>query len=82
MSQYLEFAGNHPLLMAALVLVIAVLVMNEFRRKLLGFKELSVNEAVRLINHDDALALDVRLRGLRNRRLSRRILSSIFQKAL
>ena len=60
MSQYLEFAGNHPLLMAALVLVIAVLVMNEFRRKLLGFKELSVNEAVRLINHDDALALDVR----------------------
>ncbi|ALP54550.1 hypothetical protein Tel_16110 [Candidatus Tenderia electrophaga] len=60
MGQYLEFARNHPLLMAALVLVITLLVMNEFKRKLLGFKEVGANEAVRLINHDDALVLDVR----------------------
>lgn len=60
MGQYLEFAGNHPLLMAALVLVVTLLVMNEFKRKLLGFKEVKPNEAVRLINQEDALVLDVR----------------------
>jgi len=60
MGQYLEFAGNHPLLMAALVAVIVMLVMNEFKRKLLGFKEVGANEAVRLINQEEALVLDVR----------------------
>ena len=60
MGQYLEFAGNHPLLVGALVLVIILLVMNEFKRKLLGFKPVGANEAVRLINQEDALVLDVR----------------------
>jgi len=60
MGQYLEFAGNHPLLTAALVVVIIMLVMNEFKRKLLGFNEVGINDAVRLINQDGALALDVR----------------------
>lgn len=60
MGQYLEFAGNHPLLMAALILVVTLLVMNEFKRKLLGFKEVKPNDAVRLINQEDALVLDVR----------------------
>lgn len=60
MGQYLEFAGNHPLLVAALIAVIILLVMNEFKRKLLGFNEVSLNDAVRLINQDDALVLDVR----------------------
>ncbi len=60
MGQYLEFAGNHPLLVAAFVAVVIMLIMNEFKRKLLGFNEVSINDAVRLINQDDALALDVR----------------------
>ena len=60
MGQYLEFAGNHPFLMGALVLVSVMLVMTSFQRKLLGFSELNVNEAVRLINQDDAVVLDVR----------------------
>lgn len=60
MGQYLEFAGNHPLLVAALIAVIVMLIMNEFKRKLLGFNEVSLNDAVRLINQDDALVLDVR----------------------
>lgn len=60
MGQYLEFAGNHPLLVAGLVAVIIMLVMNEFKRKLLGFNEVGINDAVRLINQNDALALDVR----------------------
>jgi len=60
MGQYLEFAGNHPLLVAGLVAVVIMLVMNEFKRKLLGFNEVGINDAVRLINQDNALALDVR----------------------
>jgi len=60
MGQYLEFAGNHPLLVAGLVAVVIMLVMNEFKRKLLGFNEVGINDAVRLINQNDALALDVR----------------------
>ena len=60
MGQYLEFVGNHPLLMAGFVAVVIMLVMNEFKRKLLGFNEVGINDAVRLINQDDALTLDVR----------------------
>lgn len=60
MGQFLEFAGNHPLLVAALILVILLIIMNESRRKLLGFKEVGTNEAVRLMNSEDALMLDVR----------------------
>jgi len=60
MGQYLEFAANHPLLIAALSLIIIILVMNEFKRKLLGFNEAGINDAVRLMNQDGALALDVR----------------------
>ena len=60
MGQFLEFAGNHPLLFAAFILIALMIVMNESRRKLLGFKEVGVNEAVRLMNSEDALMLDVR----------------------
>ncbi len=60
MAQYLEFIGNHPFLFAAFVLVILLMIMNESRRKLLGFKEIGNNEAVRLMNSEDALMLDVR----------------------
>ena len=60
MGQFLEFAGNHPLLFAALILIILMIVMNESRRKLLGFKEVGANEAVRLMNSENALMLDVR----------------------
>jgi len=60
MGQYFEFAVNHPLLIAALLLITIMLVMTEFKRKLLGFNEVGLNDAVRLMNQNDALALDVR----------------------
>ncbi len=63
MTQYLEFAGNHPFLVTALVLIVLLMIMNESRRKLLGFKELGTNEAVRLMNSEQALMLDVREEG-------------------
>ncbi|MFC1748840.1 rhodanese-like domain-containing protein [Pseudomonadota bacterium] len=60
MGQFLEFVGNHPLLFTALVVLILMLLMNESRRKLLGFKEIKAAGAVTLINSEDALMLDVR----------------------
>jgi rhodanese-related sulfurtransferase len=60
MGQFLEFAGNHPLLFAALILIVLMIIMNESRRRLLGFKEVGTNEAVRLMNSENALMLDVR----------------------
>ena len=60
MGQVFEFVGNHPVLFAALVIILAMLIMNEFRRHLLGFKEIGPNDAVRMINHDGAVVIDVR----------------------
>lgn len=60
MGQLLEFVGNHPLLFTALVVLILMFLMNESRRKLLGFKEIKPAGAVTLINSDEALMLDVR----------------------
>lgn len=60
MGQYFEFASNHPFLIAGLVLIIAMLAMLEFKRKLLGFNDVGLNDAIRLMNQEDGLALDVR----------------------
>lgn len=46
--------------MLALVAIVALLVMDTYKRKLLGFQEIKTQEAVRLINHEGAIALDVR----------------------
>lgn len=63
MGRFFEFVGNHPWLVTALVMIVVALLMNESRRHLLGFKEVSPNEAVRLMNHDEAVVLDVREEG-------------------
>ena len=60
MGQMFEFVSNHPVLFAALALILAMLIMNEFRRHLLGFKEIGPSDAVRMINHDGAVVIDVR----------------------
>ena len=60
MGQFLEFVGNHPLLFTVLIVLVLMILMNESRRKLLGFKEVKHADAVSLINSEDALMLDVR----------------------
>ncbi|MBT8427939.1 MAG: rhodanese-like domain-containing protein [Erythrobacter sp.] len=59
MEQLIEFAGNHPLLVAAAVVTAALLVYNELR--LAGSARFSVSpdQAVRMMNKG-ALVLDVR----------------------
>ena len=60
MGQFFEFIGNHWILSSLFVLILFLLVMDTVRDKLLGFGEVKADEAVRLINREDAVILDVR----------------------
>lgn len=59
METYLEFAGNHPVLVSALLFSFFMLVFSELRRKSRGLTHIEPQEAVRLINND-AVVLDIR----------------------
>lgn len=50
MDTYLEFAGNHPLLLGALLLSFFLLVFTELRRQTAGLINVEPPEAVKLIN--------------------------------
>ena len=60
MKQFTEFIVNHMLLASAFIVILMLLVYEEMKRKVLGFKEIKPMDAVRLINHEDALVVDVR----------------------
>jgi len=60
MEQIGTFILNHWLLFLALVLILALLVASMAKDRLLGFKEIKPGEAVEMINHQDAVVLDVR----------------------
>ena len=55
-----DFVVHHWMLVLALVVIMVLLAMDAFKRKLLGFQEIKPQEAVRLINHEGAVPLDVR----------------------
>ena len=59
MDIYLEFAGNHPLLVSALVFSFFVLIFTELQRKARGMVNVDPQDAVRLIN-SDAVVIDLR----------------------
>ncbi len=59
-SQFTEFVGNHPWLFIALLTTIALLVGGELRQRLSGVAEVGPVEATRLLNHEDALMIDMR----------------------
>ena len=59
MEQYLEFVGNHTLLVAGLVFTFFLLVFTELRRKALGVTSVEPQDAVKLINKDAAV-IDLR----------------------
>ncbi len=60
MSQYIEFATNHWMLVVAFAVVAGLLLVNIFGQSLQSFKSASPTEATLLINREDALVLDVR----------------------
>lgn len=59
MDTYLEFAGNHTLLVSALFFSFCLLMFTELRRKAAGITNIEAAEAVRLINADAAV-IDIR----------------------
>lgn len=60
MSQVLEFIGNHGLLVGAFVAVLALLMWSLLADLIAGIDSIPPLQAVGLINHDNALVIDVR----------------------
>ena len=59
MDRLIEFAGNHTLLVFALVTSFLLVVFTELRRKATGMMAVQPTDAVKLINND-AVVLDMR----------------------
>lgn len=59
-SQLTEFVTNHPLLILAAVALLAMLIGGEIRRRLSGVKDVGPGEATRLLNHENAIMVDMR----------------------
>ena len=59
MDRFLEFTGNHTLLVTALLVSFFVVVFSELRRKATGLINIEAAEAVKLINND-AVVIDLR----------------------
>jgi rhodanese-related sulfurtransferase len=61
-QRLIEFVGHHPVLIAAFAAVLTFIVINEVRRKS-NSREIGVKDAVRMINDENALVLDIREPG-------------------
>ncbi len=60
MQEYIEFAGRHMFLFIALAAVIVLIIVTELKRVTKGYKDVMPAEAVRLINKENAMVLDIR----------------------
>jgi rhodanese-related sulfurtransferase len=60
LHQLSEFAVNHILLVSALVVILAMLAGTELRHRFGKIKDVAPAEATRLINHENAVMVDMR----------------------
>ncbi|MFO7592982.1 MAG: rhodanese-like domain-containing protein [Pseudomonadota bacterium] len=60
MSQFIEFATNHWDLFLALAIILFMMFSGGLGSRMRGFKEIGPTESVQILNHEDALMLDVR----------------------
>lgn len=60
MDRIIEFVGNHPYMIALWIALAALLLWNLLADSIGGARSLSPAEATRLMNHEDALLLDLR----------------------
>ncbi len=60
MEQYIEFVSNNIPLAAAFVFVLGMIIKNEVSVATRGFKDINPTDVTRLLNHEDALMLDIR----------------------
>lgn len=63
MNEYMAFAQNHSLLVMGFVGVLGLIIWTEFNRMTRKYKQVDVTQAVKLMNHDDSMVLDVREDG-------------------
>ena len=59
-KQLIEFAGNHPVLVMALAGILLMLILSEIQQRFSNTKEVSPAEATRLLNHENAVLIDMR----------------------
>lgn len=59
-NQLSEFVTNHLLLVMAFVILLAMLLGGELRRRISGVQSVTPVEATRLLNHDNAIMIDMR----------------------
>jgi rhodanese-related sulfurtransferase len=59
MNRLIEFAGNHPYLVAAAVLMLVIVIVSEMRARIQEFAAVAPADAIRMMNHG-ALVIDVR----------------------
>lgn len=60
MQDYIQFAQQNMLLVAAFFGLLTMLILTELKRATRSYTELSSHEAVRLMNDDDTLVVDIR----------------------
>ena len=60
MSQFIEFVINRWDLFLALAIILALMFGGGIMRRIRGYKEIEASKAVLMLNHDDAVILDVR----------------------
>ena len=59
-NQLTECAGNHTLLVLALLAIVVMLIGGEIQSRISGIKDVAPGEATRMINHDNAIMIDMR----------------------
>ena len=60
MTEYIAFAGRHPLLFLALFAVLGAIGYTEVRPRMLGLQKIGPAMAMRLMNDEEAIIVDVR----------------------
>jgi rhodanese-related sulfurtransferase len=60
MAQFIEFVGNHTFLFFSFMFITGLLIWNLIEGQISGIQAILPQEATLLINHEDALILDVR----------------------
>jgi rhodanese-related sulfurtransferase len=60
MQEYIDFARNNALIVIGFFAVLGFIIKTEISNATRKYKQVGVNEAVMLMNKDDALILDVR----------------------
>jgi len=60
MEQFIEFAGNHLLLVGAFVVVLLLVIKAEYEHQSGRANQMDPTAAIRLMNNDDTVVIDVR----------------------